>query len=342
MVDARFFDRTGEIDLSQLLAVCGLKSSGYSITQLRHIVSDAAPLISSTSDQVSFAAQKKYLSQLQNSKAGIILVSDVLISEVPASAIAVVCDDPYAAFVKFLVHMFPSSGHHLTHRPDFPHMGKAVFEKGVLIDNSAVIGSGVEIGRDSIIGPNTVIAAGVKIGRNTIVADNVSIECALVGDNVTINSGVRVGAKGFGWLGHGSSHTPVPQLGRVILQSHVEIGPNTTIDRGALGDTIIGENTKIGAMSEIGHNTIIGSNCLLAPMAGLAGSTILEDGVLMGADSGSAGHLRIGAGSILHARCAVSKDWPPGSMLAGAPAQDIKEYWREQAKLRKLLKGLNK
>lgn len=340
MADARFYSSTGEVELSQLLHICDLDASDFSAEQLQHKVSDVAPLESSSASQVSFAAKRKYLEQLVESKAGVIFVNESLRDDVPDSSIAVVCKNPYASFVKFLDHLFPASRHHLSHCPQVPHLGDPVFEEDVLVAGSAVIGSGVEIGSGSVIGPSTVVAPGVKIGRNCIIADNVTLECALIGDNVVINSGARVGAKGFGWLDHGKSNTLIPQVGRVILQSHVEIGANTTVDRGALGDTIIGENTKLGALVEIGHNTVIGSNCLLAPKVGLAGSTIVGDGVLMGAEVGSAGHLSIGSGSVLYARTALTKDCPQGSKLAGAPAKDAREYWREQAQLSKLLKGV--
>jgi len=131
----------------------------------------------------------------------------------------------------------------------------------------------------------------------------------------------------------------VPQLGRVLIQDKVEIGANTTIDRGALGDTMVGEGTKIDNLVQIGHNCRIGRNCLIAAMSGLSGSTILGDGVLMGGGVGTSGHLTIGAGSVVHGRAAVTKDWPAGSKLAGAPAQDIREFWREIAVMRRLAKG---
>ncbi len=342
MVDARFYSSIGDVELFRLLQICELATTDYSTQQLRHKINDVAPLEKASANQASFATKRQYLSQLSNSKAGVIFVTQSLKEDAPSSAIAIVCANPYGAFVKILDHLFPASNHHLSHRPQIPHLGEPVYEADVIVDASAVIGSGVEIGRGSVIGPNTVIAPGVKIGRNCIIADNVTLECALIGDNVIINSGARIGAKGFGWLDHGKANIPIPQVGRTILQSHVEIGANTTVDRGALGDTIIGENTKLGAMVEIGHNTIIGSNCLLAPKVGLAGSTIVGDGVLMGAEVGSAGHLSIGSGSVLYARTAIIKDCPPGSKLVGAPAQNIKEFWREQAQLRKLLKGLSK
>jgi UDP-3-O-[3-hydroxymyristoyl] glucosamine N-acyltransferase len=154
-----------------------------------------------------------------------------------------------------------------------------------------------------------------------------------------LHAGVRVGCEGFGWLDFGKSNRKIPQLGRVIIQDGAEIGANSTIDRGALGDTVIGEGTKIDNLVQIGHNCRIGRYCLIAAQSGLSGSTVLEDGVLMGGGSGTGGHLTIGAGSVVYGRAGVSKSWPAGSKLFGAPARDIKEYWREAAMLRRMSKG---
>jgi len=154
-----------------------------------------------------------------------------------------------------------------------------------------------------------------------------------------LHSGVRIGTEGFGWLDFGQSNRKIPQLGRVVVQDRVEIGANSTIDRGALGDTVLGEGSKIDNLVQIGHNCRIGRNCLIAAMSGLSGSTIVGDGVLMGGGVGTSGHLSIGAGSVIHGRAAVTKDWPAGSKLAGAPAQDIRDFWRELAVVRKLSKG---
>ena len=132
-----------------------------------------------------------------------------------------------------------------------------------------------------------------------------------------MHAGARIGTEGFGWLDHGRSNRKIPQLGRVIVQDRVEIGANSTIDRGALGDTVIGEGTKIDNLVQIGHNCRIGRNCLIAGMAGLAGSTILEDSVMIGGGAITTGHLTIGAGSIVLARAVVTKDVKRGRTRRG-------------------------
>ena len=157
-----------------------------------------------------------------------------------------------------------------------------------------------------MIGANTVIGAGVAIGRDCVIGANCSIDCAYLGNRVVLHPGARIGTEGFGWLDFTRSNRKIPQLGRVILQDDVEVGANSTIDRGALGDTVIGEGTKIDNLVQIGHNCRIGRNCLLAAFVGLSGSTIVEDGVMiMGARHrhGGAPDQLAGAGRVSILRC---------------------------------------
>ncbi len=339
MVDKRFFGFSGALTLGDLLSGAGLPPDSMPENSRHLQITNAAPLDGATREDISLAASASYAARLEQTKAGAVVVSDKLAGLVPDPAVAVVVPDPHGLFVKILNHLFPPASYRLADSPDVPELGDPELEDGVRVGANVVLGSGVRVGTGTVIGPNTVIGPGVHIGRNCRVGANVTLECCLLGDDVVIGHGACVGVEGFGWLDHGRTNIKVPQLGRAILQSGVELGANTSIDRGALGDTLIGEGAKIGAMVEIGHNCSIGRNCLLAPMVGLAGGTVFEDGVLAGPNVGSAGHLTIGAGSVLHARCAVTKDWPAGSTLAGAPAQDIKEFWRELAVVRRLAKG---
>ena len=200
------------------------------------------------------------------------------------------------------------------------------------------IGAGAEIGRGTRIGANTVIGPGVAIGRDCLIGDNCTIICAYLGNKVVVHSGARIGSEGFGWLQHGHGNRKIPQLGRVILQDGVEIGANSTIDRGALGDTSIGEGTKIDNLVQVGHNCQIGRNCLIPANATLAGTTRLDDGVLFGVSVSTAGHLRIGARAQIMATSLVSKDIAAGAAMAGVPAVEAKTWRQQIAAIRKLTK----
>ena len=338
MVDTRFHRFAGPSTIGAILTaldradmVAGLGRSDLSISGVTELDLAGA-------GDLALAAHTNYIDELRATSAGAVIVLPALRDVVPNHSLAIVADKPHQLFADILDHLYPANTRAViaSGRDD---LGAPVFERDVSIGSNVVIGAGVEIGRGTIIGANTVIGAGVTIGRNCTIAANCTIDCAHVGNEVVIHSGVRIGTEGFGWLDFGLTNRKVPQLGRVLIQDRVEIGANSTIDRGALGDTMIGEDTKIDNLVQIGHNCKIGRACLIAAMSGLSGSTIVGDGVLMGGGVGTSGHLTIGAGSVVHGRAAVTKNWPPGSKLAGAPAQDIRDFWREIATMRKLSKG---
>jgi len=337
MVDTRFHRFAGPATIAAVLKALGrdeLSQPGFE----DHDIAGVTELELAGPGDLALAAHARYIDELRKTKAGAVIVLPALRDVVPEGVIAVPADRPHELFARILDHLYPGSTRAIIAgtRPD---LGPPLIERDVVLGSNVVIGDGVEIGRNTVIGANTVIGPGVTIGRNCTIAANVTVDCAHLGNEVVIHSGVRIGTEGFGWLDHGQSNRKVPQLGRVIIQDRVEIGANSTIDRGALGDTVVGDGTKIDNLVQIGHNCRIGRNCLIAAMSGLSGSTIVGDGVLMGGGTGTSGHLTIGAGSVIHGRAAVTKDWPPGSKLAGAPAQDIRDFWRELATMRKLSKG---
>ncbi len=339
MVDFRFFRPIGARTLAQILEAIGENSLNLSLAAGKTTISDIEELDVAGPGQLSLAAKKSYGAALSHTNAGAVFVSEELLPLVPEGSIALHVENPHQCFVRAMNYLFPDSGFLLAICPEHETLPAPALEEDISIGTNSVIGSGAQIGQGARIGPNSVIGPNVSIGRNTRIGANVTIECALIGDNVNISSGVRIGTEGFGWLDHGKSNTKIPQLGRVIIQSGVSIGANATIDRGALSDTIIGEGTKIDNLVQIGHNCQLGRNCLIAATTGLSGGTVVGESVLMGGGVGTSGHLNIGAHSVVHGRAAVTKDWPEKSMLAGAPAQDIRDFWRELAVVRRLAKG---
>jgi UDP-3-O-[3-hydroxymyristoyl] glucosamine N-acyltransferase len=339
MVDSRFHAFSGPSALPALLRAVGQAMTADDERFALLTVTGASELDTAGPEDIALAVGKEYIDALQATGAGAVIVIEGLRQHVPATAIPIVVERPHELFAAMLGHLYPADT-----RASVKAMvdGTSVaprIEEGALIGENVVLGPGVEIGSGTYVGPNSVIGPGVAIGRDSTVGPNCSIECAYIGSNVVLHAGVRVGTEGFGWLDFGQTNTKIPQLGRVILQDGVEVGANSTIDRGALGDTVVGEGTKIDNLVQIGHNCRIGRYCLIAGTAGLAGSTILGDGVLMGAGAGTAGHVTIGAGSVVYARAGVTKSWPPGSKIIGAPAQDVRGFWRELAALRRLSKG---
>lgn len=337
MIDTRFHDCTGPVQLKDLLTSAGHAALADSLVSDPSI-DGASDLSDANAASISFAASKTYADELSRSGAGAVLVTADLAEAVPGRAAAIVCDNPYDVFVDILNVLYPADSAAVVRAATRTEPAPLI-EPGVVMGAGVAIGAGAQIGSGTVIGANATIGAGVAIGRNCVIGANVSIECAYLGNEVVLQPGVVVGAEGFGFQLRADRHRKIPQLGRVIIQDRVELGANTTIDRGTLGDTVIGEGSKIDNLVQIGHNCRIGRNCVISGMCGLSGSTILEDGVVMGGNVGSAGHLRIGANSRVLARSGITHSFPAGSNIAGAPAQDVRMWKREIAAIRRLTKG---
>jgi UDP-3-O-[3-hydroxymyristoyl] glucosamine N-acyltransferase len=213
---------------------------------------------------------------------------------------------------------------------------QARLEDGVRIDPGAVVGPGAEIGAGTVLGPNAVIGPNVRIGRDCSIGAGATLTHALVGNRVIVHPGARIGQDGFGFAMGAGGHIKVPQVGRVIIQDDVEIGANTTIDRGASRDTVVGEGTKIDNLVQIAHNVVIGRHCVIVSGVGISGSTTLEDYVVLGGQVGVVGHLRIGMGSQIAGSSNVNRDVPPGSRWGGTPAKPVRTWFREMTTLARL------
>ncbi|MFL5431840.1 MAG: UDP-3-O-(3-hydroxymyristoyl)glucosamine N-acyltransferase, partial [Myxococcales bacterium] len=192
------------------------------------------------------------------------------------------------------------------------------------------IGDGARVGAQAVIGPH------VRIGRDCSIGPNASVLNALVGNRVILHPGAHVGQDGFGFAMSGQGHLKVPQVGRVIIQDDVEIGANTTIDRGSGRDTVIGEGTKIDNLVQIGHNVVIGRHCVIVAQVGISGSTEIGKGAILAGQAGIVGHLRIGDGARVGAQAGVAHDVPDGETHTGYPAMRHREWLRMSVSLPKV------
>jgi UDP-3-O-[3-hydroxymyristoyl] glucosamine N-acyltransferase len=294
---------------------------------------------------LAFFDNLKYADQLGRTKAGACLVSPRFEARVPAHVAVVRANQPFRAFVQ-LAREFHADA--LRPQPWFGDDGispqaiidpTARLEDGVIVEPLAVIGAHVEIGSGTIVGAGAVIGAHVKIGRDCNVGARTVIQCALIGNDVLIHPGCCIGQDGYGFIFFGANgHTKVPQTGRVIIQNHVEVGAGTTIDRGSLRDTVIGEGTKIDNQVQIGHNVTIGRHCLLAAQIGLAGSLTIGDNVALGAKVGINNHLTIGDGAQVTAMSGVKDDIPPNGRWGGFFAKPTKQWFREIVAVERLVR----
>ena len=293
-----------------------------------------APLSEAGEKHISFLSNPKYVTQLQSTRAAVVLVSDDID---PQSPRYIHVKNPYFAMAQVVTKWF-------AHRPApkgiSPLASVAVtarIGKNVGIGPFTVIGESVTIGDDSIIYQGVSIEAGSTIGAQTIIYPLVSIyDRSSIGNRCIIHSGVVIGADGYGFAQEGGRHHKIPQVGTVRIEDDVEIGAGTCIDRGALGETVIGEGTKIDNLVQIGHNVKVGKHCLLVSQVGIAGSTELGDYVVAAGQSGFGGHLKVGREVQVAAKTAVLEDVPDKTKVMGIPAMPFRDFGRRDVWLSRL------
>ncbi|WP_018185432.1 UDP-3-O-(3-hydroxymyristoyl)glucosamine N-acyltransferase [Kaistia granuli] len=339
MADPVFFAPSGPITLDDIVALTGARIANG--IEGSRIIRGVAPLDQARASDLTFIDNPRYLPLLADTEAAACFCSPKQVASVPAGVAALEAAKPYEAYVAVQVKLYPgalrpalvygagiSPGAHVHET--------ARLEAGVTVEPGAVVGAGAEIGSGTIIGPGAVIGASVRIGRDCSISGGTTVTNALIGNRVILHPGVRIGQDGFGYLMSGKGHSKVPQIGRVVIQDDVEIGANTTVDRGANRDTVIGEGTKIDNQVQVGHNVVIGRHCVIVSMVALAGSVTLGDFVVLGGQVGVNGHVTIGAGAQVAATSSVKDDLAAGGRYGGAPARNIKEWFREEVALRRL------
>jgi UDP-3-O-[3-hydroxymyristoyl] glucosamine N-acyltransferase len=335
-----FWAPAGPHTLSELAAYAGAVIPESSSAESGKIIRAVKTLDEAGDSDVSFFDNRKYLPALQKTRAGAIFVSEEFAGRVPLRSVPLISQDPYRAFALSLELFFPDARHTMVgaarEASGVAIDASARIEDGAVVEAGAIIGPEAQIGRGARIAAGAVVGYRVAVGRDCFVGPGASVTHALIGNRVIIHAGVRIGQDGFGFAMSPAGHYKVRQVGRVIIQDDVEIGANTTIDRGALKDTVIGEGTKIDNLVQIAHNVVIGRHCVIAAQTGISGSTILEDFVAMGGQSGTVGHIRIGAGAQIGAQSGVASDIPRGERWGGYPAKPMSSWAREVALLKRL------
>jgi UDP-3-O-[3-hydroxymyristoyl] glucosamine N-acyltransferase len=340
MSEPVFFQGGRGLTVAEVVGLTGAAVRGSPALDSR--LTNIAPLDRAGSHDLAFIESNKFLPQLVNLRAGACLSTPRLAEHVPNRVTVLLVEHPYRAFVAVAEALFPqarrpSSLVERTEGAEDAFVEKSArLESGVIVDPGAVIGPRAEIGAGTIIGANAVIGPGVRIGRDCAIGPGASVTHALIGDRVILHGGCRIGQDGFGYLPSPRGHRKIPQVGRVIIQDDVEIGANTTIDRGGIRDTVIGEGTKIDNLVQIGHNCIIGRHCIVVSQTGISGSVIVGDYAMLGGQVGVVDNVTIGEGAQLGARAGVVGDVPAGVRWGGYPARPMRDWVRETVVVRKL------
>lgn len=333
MSDPVFYEAPQPRTAGEIAELIGADLVGDPDLKIRSV----APIDAAAPEHIAFVDKPKYRDALSSTSASAVIVPATLVDLVPKACAALVVQEPYRAYAQVAAILYPQSLRPIPSGmvSDMASVHPtAAIEEGVVIEAGCVVGAGASVGAGSVLGANSVVGANVTIGRSCDIGPNSVIQHTLVGDHVIIHAGACIGQDGFGFA-PGASHLKVPQLGRVILQDHVDVGANTTIDRGTTSDTIIGEGTKIDNQVQIGHNCVIGRHCFIVAQVGLAGSTIVGDYVTFAGGSSSVGHINIGSFSQIAGMSAVTEDLPPKSRVGGIPAIPIRYFLQDLAKARR-------
>ncbi|WP_367714800.1 UDP-3-O-(3-hydroxymyristoyl)glucosamine N-acyltransferase [Nitratireductor sp. GISD-1A_MAKvit] len=346
MKDPDFFAPARRITAGEVAALTGAELLRVEHSDL--MIEGVAAASEGGGGMLIFIEGKRNAEILDSTTAAAVFCKREFANRCPEHVAALVVDKPQAAFAQISRILFPQAMRpgattgETGISPAASVASDAVLEDGVIVEPGAVIGAGVMVGRGTIIAPNAVVGSNTRIGRDCYVGPGSSVQCAMIGDRVILHAGVRLGQDGFGYLPGPKGLEKLPQIGRVVVQDDVEIGANTTVDRGALVDTVIGQGTKIDNLVQIAHNVRIGRGCVIAGHCGLSGSVTLGDFVMLGGRVGIADHINIGTGAQLAASSGVMNDVPAGERWAGSPAQPIREAFRELAALRGLVDGKRK
>ncbi|UCG85158.1 MAG: UDP-3-O-(3-hydroxymyristoyl)glucosamine N-acyltransferase [Gemmatimonadota bacterium] len=288
---------------------------------------------------LSFVASRKYLPHVERTEAGAVLVTSGLGDVKAGPATRILVDDVHRALGQVLAKLYaepqPTWGVHHT-----AIVGRGSRWSGRIgLGPYACLGGDVRLGSDCRIGHHATIESGAVLGDRCVIGVNALVcSAARLGNDVVLQAGARVGTPGYAFTSDGSGHARLQHVGGCFIEDAVEVGANTTIDRGSLGDTVVGQGTKIDNLVQIAHNVRIGERCLVMAQVGLAGTTVVEDDVVLAGQAGLAGHLTVGRGAKVAAQAGVIGDVAEGETVSGYPARPHREVLRQAASLRKLAK----
>jgi UDP-3-O-[3-hydroxymyristoyl] glucosamine N-acyltransferase len=310
---------------------------GEPVGEVDHLIGGVAPLDVAGPEDLSFVASRQYLPYLATTSAGVVLAPRALAGEVPASLSQILVRDPHIALAAILRHLFPSAAPPPGIHPTAIVAESARLGEGVSIGPYAVIGEEASLGSRVRVDAHTVIGEGASVGDDSWLHPHVTVYPGVrIGHRCVVRSGARLGSDGFGYVWSEGEHRKVPQVGGCIIADDVEIGANTTVDRGSIGDSAVGQGSKLDNLVHLGHNVRVGNRVLIVAQTGIAGSSSVGDGAVLGGQAGVGGHLTIGRGARVGAQAGVTGNVADGETVSGYPARPHREALRAQAALFRL------
>jgi len=324
-----FFKNKGPFSIKKIVETCG--DNVHSGTDSNIKIHNIIDLFRAKENDITFLNSVKYKEKSLKSKATACITNKDLTKYLPNNCLKIIVDNVLLSAAKVSKLFYPES--------DFDHLDKTLVSSEKVKDKyihvkfgkNVLIGDNIKIGKNTVIGNNSIIEHDVKIGENCSIGSFVVIKNSVLENEVHIKDGVKIGSKGFGFILDKSKNFRIPHIGKVLLKKGVEIGSGTTIDRGSISDTIIGENTFVDNLVQIGHNVKIGKNCTIASQVGIAGSTVIADNVVIGGQAGISGHLKIGSNVKIGGNSGVITDISDNKKVMGYPSMDFKKFvknWR--------------